>query len=58
MGSQRGENGFSGRVVYRDPRRKARQAARRRAEDRAWAAMAGPVAVRRIEDEEAEQPSE
>ena len=42
-------NGSSS-TVQTSPARKKRQAAKRRAEERAWAAKASPVTVRRVGD--------
>ena len=51
---RRGKTGIpTGSVVYSPGRLKAMRAAARRTERR-WAAMAGPVSVRRIEPEESE----
>lgn len=49
----KGKQGVSmGGRVEESPRRKARQAKRRRSEEQGWAALSGPVVVRRVEPED------
>lgn len=46
--------GASTSTVYQSPARARRQAQKRRAEEKAWAAKNGPVEVRRVADEPGE----
>lgn len=47
--------GVSTGGMEKSPARKKREAARRRAEERAWAARSGPVVVKRMSDLELPQ---
>lgn len=47
--------GVSTGGMEKSPARKKREAARRRAEERAWAARNGPVIVRKMSDVETSQ---